>query len=1223
MIVQLFLSSVVAVGANNCEMRHRWSCCFITPLLLINTSIQFVAGVDPISVKEWAQSLSSHLHNQHETATKYKEIVKIYNRLADAEVFDPQAELKWAKRQIETYLRDRAKMAWDAKISLESRELRNISEENLNDPLSKDFVRYFDAKLETDEATVFADGHLGEILHVNSSRTYDLKPNVNFYGIETSSEASAVHVPTPVYKRGPHILSRIDWSNIDQIYRRNRERMKDLSFQKFCSESAFMRYFPAAPWRFDTPGLDLFDCRSTEWFIDAATMSKNVLIMLDLSGSMLGQRFEIAKQTIEAILDTLYDNDFFNVMAFSKNAQFLDDCASDGLIQATMRNKKLIWSRLANVSSEGKAEYEKALAKAFTTLMNLPLNNLQWKTKEELTQEREKEELDPDMEYIQLSENVLVVPKTYMAAIGNFTGNRGKMGCNDMIMLITDGAPGFFKDIFALYNKRKTVRFFSFLVGEEATDFEQVRWMACANRGFMVHISNLADIQEKVQHYVRVLSRLISNHAQNINQESAVWSSIARERMSKQFVISVGYPVSLDGTFMGVSAVSIPLIELSQIAHPSLIGSQSYYFMLDNNGYSMFHPQLDQIDDVTKEVKPSFNNLDFSEIEVSAPLTPKPKPGFINCDDSSTRQLTILFSIENIRRVYLQKNTYYSECVDGTQFTLGLAVSEGDEIRLRRKEMFEWSRVDLGWFQGRNWRIHPQWRYCLLNDSDTELTPEAAFMVYAKQMREYGELPLLCRARRRLVDRLLLDLQATSTFDSLWDSEWIKNRQNGVHLTFFATPSGLIRFMNQSLEELGYEEPEDSSGSQTNGYKHFVLEQNRNSVEDEYFKRAVRQKGKLIVDLNRESHLWYTNQEETSYGNVENVTLLAIAYKAIYANDALLGVAGIEFTYDHLVEQMKKFGCKPNSNETRCYLIDEHAYIVYSSQQDVFYSDTLQNTTTKPKVLGTFFGHLNRVAEWTMEVLLKKGFYTETTYWDNQAMCEQQAPVLAFSYGLKPFREFIGLISWLITQFLRFISEFSLISSSAFLASSTPKTEAFTTTFHPTVGRLPCRTKSKFYLANTERKGTASAALLEENYAERPCKQNAAQCAVKVYASWVEGTNLLMIVVKQQGVRSSCYDEKHCPLMTPRALPFGFVRLTPAEQRAREQTRSVNEMGDDEEEGPLSQCPSTATRQRKNVVHCLREQQEEDDEELPCSLTSKTTQANVFVLSFLLALRVL
>lgn len=36
--------------------------------------------------------------------------------------------------------------------------------------------------------------------------------------------------------------------------------------------------------------------------------------MVDMSGSMLGQRFEIAKQTVEAILDTLSDNDFFNIM---------------------------------------------------------------------------------------------------------------------------------------------------------------------------------------------------------------------------------------------------------------------------------------------------------------------------------------------------------------------------------------------------------------------------------------------------------------------------------------------------------------------------------------------------------------------------------------------------------------------------------------------------------------------------------------------------------------------------------------------------------------------------------------------------------------------------------------------------------------------------------------------------------------------------------------------
>jgi hypothetical protein len=134
-----------------------------------------------------------------------------------------------------------------------------------------------------------------------------------------------------------------------------------------------------------------------------------------------------------------------------------------------------------------------------------------------------------------------------------------------------------------------------------------------------------------------------------------------------------------------------------------------------------------------------------------------------------------------------------------------------------------------------------------------------------------------------------------------------------------------------------------------------------------------------------------------------------MGYKAVYANEALLGVAGIEFTYDHIVEYMKKFGCVSKTDEVRCYLIDEHAYIVYASQRDVIYSDTLhQNKSTKPKVLGSFFGHLNRITEWTMEMLLKKGYYTETTYWDNQAMCDQQINVVAFSYGMKVSA--IGLI---------------------------------------------------------------------------------------------------------------------------------------------------------------------------------------------------------------------
>lgn len=48
-----------------------------------------------------------------------------------------------------------------------------------------------------------------------------------------------------------------------------------------------------------------------------------------------------------------------------------------------------------------------------------------------------------------------------------------------------------------------------------------------------------------------------------------------------------------------------------------------------------------------------------------------------------------------------------------------------------------------------------------------------------------------------------------------------------------------------------------------------------------------------------------------------------MAYKAVYANEALLGVTGIEFTYDTLVDYMKKFGCTSKVS----FNVDQGVYI--------------------------------------------------------------------------------------------------------------------------------------------------------------------------------------------------------------------------------------------------------------------------------------------------------
>ncbi|VDO81801.1 unnamed protein product [Heligmosomoides polygyrus] len=309
----------------------------ITVKLLVVAHLSFHGvAFDKNSIEECARVLSENLQDTFKRVTKSDQIIQFYDQFVEPEQFDPRDELKRSKTAIEHYLQRRADFAYKAKVSLEVREVVNASDEEVNDPNSKDFIRFMSAKQGNDATTIYVHDHSLRRTKVNETRNFTLEANANFYNLPTSSIASAVHIPTPLYDRNPELLRKIDWSEIDEVYRTHRHETRDLAFQLFCSESGYMRFFPAASWFWDNhvEHLDLFDCRNTQWqvldpfftppaltlvaiafrYINAATNSKNVLIMLDMSGSMLGQRYEIAKQTTEAILETLSHNDYFNIM---------------------------------------------------------------------------------------------------------------------------------------------------------------------------------------------------------------------------------------------------------------------------------------------------------------------------------------------------------------------------------------------------------------------------------------------------------------------------------------------------------------------------------------------------------------------------------------------------------------------------------------------------------------------------------------------------------------------------------------------------------------------------------------------------------------------------------------------------------------------------------------------------------------------------------------------
>lgn len=92
-----------------------------------------------------------------------------------------------------------------------------------------------------------------------------------------------------------------------------------------------MRQFPASKWKMDP--VDLYDCRLRSWFMEAATSPKDVIILLDSSGSMTGQRLDIAKHVVNTILDTLGTNDFVNIFTFSDKVKPVVGCFEDTLVQ--------------------------------------------------------------------------------------------------------------------------------------------------------------------------------------------------------------------------------------------------------------------------------------------------------------------------------------------------------------------------------------------------------------------------------------------------------------------------------------------------------------------------------------------------------------------------------------------------------------------------------------------------------------------------------------------------------------------------------------------------------------------------------------------------------------------------------------------------------------------------------------------------------------------------
>ena len=131
-------------------------------------------------------------------------------------------------------------------------------------------------------------------------REVELNADSHFYNIPVNTSYSSVHVPTNVFDLSPEVVEDIMRTEpLDETFRQNYESDPALSWQYFGSVTGILRHYPAMQWRMsdeddddkdgdDEKPADTYDCRVRSWFIEAATCSKDLVILMDVSGSMTG-----------------------------------------------------------------------------------------------------------------------------------------------------------------------------------------------------------------------------------------------------------------------------------------------------------------------------------------------------------------------------------------------------------------------------------------------------------------------------------------------------------------------------------------------------------------------------------------------------------------------------------------------------------------------------------------------------------------------------------------------------------------------------------------------------------------------------------------------------------------------------------------------------------------------------------------------------------------------
>ncbi|XP_075066837.1 voltage-dependent calcium channel subunit alpha-2/delta-4 isoform X6 [Mixophyes fleayi] len=825
--------------------------------------------------------------------------------------------------------------------------------------------------------------------YVELGSEFILETNEHFNNLMVNTSLSNIQLPTNVYNKDPDILNGVYMSEaLNPIFVDNFQRDPTLTWQYFGSSTGFFRLYPGIKWVADENGVISFDCRNRGWYIQAATSPKDIVIVVDISGSMKGLRMTIAKHTINTLLDTLGENDFVNIIAYNDYVHYIEPCFRGILVQADRDNREHFKQLVDELQAKGVGTVSKALIEAFKIL------------------------------------------KEFREA-----GQGGL--CNQAIMLITDGAVEEYEPVFEKYNwPDKKVRIFTYLIGREVTFADNVKWIACSNKGYYTQISTLADVQENVMEYLHVLSRpMVINHDHDIIWTEAYMDSalpqseevtcalnvvgpschsgtsvlFASQAQSLLLMTTVAMPVfskknetRSEGILLGVVGSDVPLRELLKLAPRYKLGVHGYAFLNTNNGYILSHPDLRPLYKEGKKLrpKPNYNSVDLSEVEWED-RDEILRTAMIN-GETGTLSMEVKVTVDRGKRVLFLTCDYFYTDISDTPFSLGVVLTRGHgEYILIGNTSMEEGLHDL---------LHPdltlanEWIYCI-----TDIDPDHRKLNQLQAVTRFltGEDPDL-ECDEELVKEVLFDAVVTAPLEAYWTQLALNmsKQDNGIEVAFLGTRAGLIRknlFVGaeqmSNRRFLHYEEKESIFTMD-----HFPL----------WYRRAA--------EHTPGSFVFHVQTDDSPDGGPkpEVVTVSTAISVTVHNKTAIAAAIGVQMKLTLLrnifwratrqcsdVDGLCPLSCA--DERLNCYLVDNNGFIVVSRVQEQ---------------TGVFLGEVDGSL---MTQLLQMEIFRQVTLYDYQAMCK--LPYHHHSGGrnlLNPIFALFSAAQWLLSNLVLFILEFSL-----------------------------------------------------------------------------------------------------------------------------------------------------------------------------------------------------